>query len=197
MPAKTTPALKRFELPALNFKFEPLTAGTNIPPPLPSPVQETAPVLPAAKTPTAATKSAAKPAPAPAARPATRDAPMSPGTAARHGPLRRLLSRSFMTHAYADDNKVSTTSLVSSVARPDSRSAGSVTDEKKAKRRSGWFQRLRSSDTMAKRSSLIFDEPKKTGPPPPMIPELSTVETKIDLGNAGTISDESFFSGLK
>ncbi|KAL5604871.1 hypothetical protein BROUX41_001798 [Berkeleyomyces rouxiae] len=223
MPAAKTDAPKRFELPALNFNFESLTDGTDIPPPLPSPVIKTpspAPVAVAAKPaqnvasmPTVAATGAVTPAkvaaispngnstisisspPVPSAtRGSKRRADEAP-TATRHGSLRRLLSRSLLNHAYVEDKDLSTSAQNST--SPGSDGTGSTADDKKAKRRSGWFQRLRSSDGVAKRSSVIFDEPKKSGPPPPMIPELSTLETKIDLGNAGAISDESFFKSFK
>jgi hypothetical protein len=56
-------------------------------------------------------------------------------------------------------------------------------EEKKAKRSSGWFRRLRSHDNAhdSKTAALSFENMKKpAGPPPPMIPELSALETKVD-----------------
>ncbi len=65
--------------------------------------------------------------------------------------------------------------------RPVSQSNGSLTDERKAKRSSGWFRRLRGGDVAPKRSSVVYEEVKKpVGPPPPMIPELSDLEAKAN-----------------
>ncbi|KAL1897278.1 hypothetical protein Cpir12675_002382 [Ceratocystis pirilliformis] len=230
MPVAKTDAPKRFELPALDFNFESLTDGTGIPPPLPSPVttapapipnptsaavtkraQNAAPKTAVTSETTTASKAvgaspngnstisiSSPPAPS-ATRGSKRRADDSP-TTTRHGSLRRLLSRSLLNHAYAEDKAMTTSTPTTpglASARPSSGGNGSITDDKKAKRRSGWFQRLRSSDGYSKRSSIILDEPKKSGPPPPMIPELRTLETNIDLGNAGTISDELFFKTFK
>ncbi len=68
--------------------------------------------------------------------------------------------------------------------RPVSQSNRSLLDERKGKRSSGWFRRLRGSDVQSKRASVIFDDVKKpAGPPPPMIPELSDLEAKASLKN--------------
>ncbi|KAI1806944.1 hypothetical protein F4811DRAFT_85814 [Daldinia bambusicola] len=119
------------------------------------------------------------------------DGPASPASHAssHRGSLRRLLSRNLLNNAYDEQG-----SLLSPTAssRPPSRTASTITEEKKSKRASGWFKRLRSHDTSSKRASQIFDhhhhqqieepkEPKKpAGPPPPMIPELSALKTKVD-----------------
>lgn len=71
------------------------------------------------------------------------------------------------------------------MSRPPSRTASLLAEEKKSKRSSGWFRRLRSHDNNAnndKPATLQIEalNKKPTGPPPPMIPELSALETKID-----------------
>ncbi|KAI1472512.1 uncharacterized protein F4812DRAFT_15695 [Daldinia caldariorum] len=117
------------------------------------------------------------------------DGPASPASHAssNRGSLRRLLSRNLLNNAYDEQG-----SLLSPTAssRPPSRTASTITEEKKSKRASGWFKKLRSHDTSSKRASQVFDhhqihhqieEPKKpAGPPPPMIPELSALKTKVD-----------------
>ncbi|GAW19550.1 hypothetical protein ANO14919_090380 [Xylariales sp. No.14919] len=69
-------------------------------------------------------------------------------------------------------------------SRPPSRTASVVAEEKKTKRGSGWFRRLRSHDHANddKPATLQFENvtKKPIGPPPPMIPELSALETKVD-----------------
>jgi hypothetical protein len=219
MPARTNstmtkPAVsatgKRFELPALDFKFGSLTEGTDIPPPPPSPVREAAvPAAPAtkissmldiadkAKAPVANGKTNVSPDPsspisvqAGTKRPAT-DYPASP-TSTRPGSIRRLFSRSTLNKSYQDGEKAS------EIQRPESRLsiATTTTDAKKTKRSSGWFSRLRSSDNVGNKritssvpmSPTIHEEKKKpSGPPPPMIPELK----KVNQGDGG-LGDDLF-----
>ncbi|KAI0201871.1 hypothetical protein F4808DRAFT_101233 [Astrocystis sublimbata] len=114
------------------------------------------------------------------------DVPVSPAPSSR-GSLRRLISKTFLNHAYDEQGSTTTASaapdLVSS--RPPSRTASVATEEKKSKRSSGWFRRLRSHDTpndSAKPAPVHFESltKKPSSPPPPMIPELSALETKID-----------------
>ncbi|EMR69665.1 hypothetical protein UCREL1_3305 [Eutypa lata UCREL1] len=71
-----------------------------------------------------------------------------------------------------------------------------MTEERKSKRSSGWFRRLRHHESDNKRVSQQFapapPTPKPAGPPPPMIPELSALETKVDT-NIG----DDIFKGIK
>lgn len=215
MPARTNGSTvtavpsKRFELPVLDFKFGSLTEGTDIPPPLPSPIQEERPKTPVKEdkkeaangngvpksaadaqangnhTPesmvTTSTKAGVK-------RPAD-DAPVSPTLSNRQGSIRRLFSRNLLNAQYEQDGQGSID------GRPASQSNGSVMTEKQAKR-SSWFRRIRGDDTSSKRSSRIFEEPKKpAGPPPPMIPELSAFEPKGDANDGGFGSD--LFKNIK
>ncbi|EON99570.1 hypothetical protein UCRPA7_4866 [Phaeoacremonium minimum UCRPA7] len=213
MPARTNGSTvtavpsKRFELPVLDFKFGSLTEGTDIPPPLPSPIQEERPKTPVKEdkeaangngvsksseaqangnhTPesmvTTSTKAGVK-------RPAD-DAPVSPTLSNRQGSIRRLFSRNLLNAQYEQDGQSSID------GRPTSQSNGSVMTEKQAKR-SSWFRRIRGDDTSSKRSSRIFEEPKKpAGPPPPMIPELSALESKVDVNDGGFGSD--LFKNIK
>ncbi|KAF3055022.1 hypothetical protein GL218_07405 [Daldinia childiae] len=223
--AAATSSANRFELPALDFKFGSLTDGTDIPPPPPSPPspkeevpspkvevplpKEEVPSPP--KTPlreevekkqetngaanghgtfpnkpeldTITTNVGTK-------RPAE-DGPASPVPSNR-GSLRRLLSRTLLNNAYDEQGSF----LSPGTSRPPSRTASTIAEEKKSKRASGWFKRLRSNDT-AKRASHVFEhpieEPKKpAGPPPPMIPELSALKTKVD-----THLGDDLFKGIK
>lgn len=221
----------KFELPALNFKFGSLTDGTDIPAPLPSPVQEV-PTPP--KTPTAESKESkkaaqstgevAKPAngssegqekktngtiaAAGTKRPAD-DAPLSPPPSSRQGSIRKLLSRTFLNNSYEEDEAQAngTGSGSANGGRPASRSNTSITDEKKSKRSSGWFRRLRpgsASDSASKRASTIYQEPPKpqsskpAGPPPPMIPEFNTLGPKLDLGDdQGSLGGSDMFKNIK
>ncbi|KAK4246683.1 hypothetical protein C7999DRAFT_32926 [Corynascus novoguineensis] len=210
-PAGATPA-KRFELPALDLKLGSLTDGTDIPPPLPSPVQEKpAPTPP--DTPEATQKQKQKDGDAAkgrsdAASPNSQlsnisvagtkrraeDSPASPTLSNRPGSIRRLFSRSLLNPAHANGNE--------SVAdgRPQSRSGSSVADSKKAKR-SSWFGRLWSNDSGASKpatplSPPAVDEKKPTGPPPPTIPELSELNTKLGIQNDNSF-DGDLFKNIK
>ncbi|KAI1161499.1 hypothetical protein F5B18DRAFT_433215 [Nemania serpens] len=220
-PTQSAPTSKRFELPALDFKFGSLTDGTDIPPPPPSPKQEVPPpqlelgpqspsqpqVLPQAQQqPKTTDQREAKveeqqPKLAERANGATNgttpkkpditvttkaglkrtadEGPASPALSSR-GSLRRLISKTLLNHAY--DEQGSTTGRGTS--RPPSRSASFLAEEKKAKRSSGWFWRLRSHDNThdTKPTALQFegDTKQPAGPPPPMIPELSALKTKVD-----------------
>ncbi|KAI1343611.1 hypothetical protein F5Y15DRAFT_237573 [Xylariaceae sp. FL0016] len=199
---------KRFELPALEFKFGSLTDGTGIPPPLPSPKEEDAPALP--KTPIAkeetkkheangttnghgtSPKSDIIPTINTGLKRSVEDGPASPTLSSR-GSLRRLLSKTLLNNAYDEQESVSGQAVAS---RPPSRTASTIAEERKSKRSSGWFRRLRSNDnaniTTTKRVSHDFGEVKKPlGPPPPMIPELSALETKVDT-NLG----DDLFKGI-
>jgi hypothetical protein len=201
---------KRFELPVLDFKFGSLTEGTDIPPPLPSPVQEV-PTPP--KTPTKEKVfekvqetvpekkesngkiNGSETAPKPEAidtlnggvkRP-LEDGPASPAASSR-GSLRRLLSKSLLNSTYNEQASIPG----QSPSRPPSRTASSIADDRKAKRSSGWFRRLRSDNSSKRLSQQIEEIKKPVGPPPPMIPELDALETKIDT-NLG----DDLFKGIK
>lgn len=199
-------ASSRFELPALNLNFGSITEGTSIPPPPDSPVEKPAPALEvttkaqdstkdsaaATTEQTATAKAGANGNLAGTKRPAD-DIPPSPTVSNRPGSLRRLLSRTLLNNSYAE-GQVSNGNGAASAnsSRPESRSGGSFMDERKAKRSSGWFRRLRGGDS-SKRSSLMFEQQhsttnatatKPSGPPPPMIPELKDLEK--DDGSLGS-----------
>ncbi|KAI1873956.1 uncharacterized protein JN550_003225 [Neoarthrinium moseri] len=196
---KTTPVdgaaaakpAKRFELPSLNFNFGSLTDGTDIPPPQPSPVLEvpTPPKTPveengpkkesngtvnghangAGTSPqsdiTSTTVGGLK-------RP-IEEGPVSPTYSSR-GSLRKYLSKNLLNTTYEEHGAVPG----QEVSRPPSRTASTIASERKSKRGSGWFRRLRSNDS--KRDSVVQFEEVKKEPPPPMIPELSAWESKVD-----------------
>ncbi|KAL8323619.1 hypothetical protein RB601_000704 [Gaeumannomyces tritici] len=220
--ATPQPGAKRFELPALDFKFTPLTEGTDIPPPLPSPIEEAPPQI---ETPTAAadkTRQATGTASANEGndadmedvgspmslikagtkRPA--DQPISPvsPTSSKPGSIRRLFSRNLLNTSYTEGegNNYTTGGSNSLDGRPESRSNFSVmTDGKRSKRSSSWFRRLRGGgdDGVNRRATVLFEDVKQSaGPPPPMIPELSALDSKVDL-NADTDFSADLFKNIK
>ena len=129
--------------------------------------------------------------------------PPSPSVSSnRPGSLRRLLSRTLLNNTFAEGQQqqqqqqqqpsVGNGAGANGGSRPPSRAGTSFMDDRKSKRASGWFKRLRGGDSN-KRSSFIFDQqpstpttasaPKASGPPPPMIPELKDLEK--DHGSLG------------
>ncbi|KAL2180903.1 uncharacterized protein P884DRAFT_50946, partial [Thermothelomyces heterothallicus CBS 202.75] len=211
-PGGATPA-KRFELPALDFKFGSLTDGTDIPPPLPSPVQEKAAPTPPdtpdvdkgqeqkgedeanGKPDTASPKSRLSGISVAGTKRRAEDAPTSPTLSNRPGSIRRLFSRSLLNQAQTNGNESAGN------GRPKSRGGTSVSDSKKAKRASGWFGRLLSNDNGTSKSATPLsppatDEKKPTGPPPPMIPELSEINTKLGIQNDSSF-DGDLFKNIK
>ena len=208
-PTTITTTIKRFELPALNFKFGSLTDGTGIPPPLPSPIQEEAAPTPP-DTPKIAQQQQQNGTHAANGKPnalspnsqlssistagtkrRAEDGPASPTLSSRPGSIRRLFSRGLLNTAYANGDETAVD------GRPQSRAgtASVVVDTRKAKRSSGWFGRLRGNDNASQPvtplSPPATDEKKPMGPPPPMIPELSELNPTL-----GTQTDNGFGSDL-
>lgn len=239
MPAKATDAAsaaskpsaskKKFELPALDFKFAPLTEGTDIPAPLPSPIQEEAaePKAPSAEENKKNKKTVKLSAEGEKAANGSEgqdqkingtivasgtkrradDIPLSPALSSRQGSIRKLLSRTFLNNSYEEGEAQANGTGTANGGRPPSRSNTSLMDEKKAKRSSGWFRRLRpgsASDSTSKRSSTIYQEAPKpqqpakpAGPPPPMIPEFNTLSPKLDFGTEGSLGGSDLFKNIK
>jgi hypothetical protein len=210
--ATAAPAGKKFELPALEFKFAALTDGTDIPPPPPSPIkEEPEPIKEAAKPATEDKKELTNGSLMPNGNTTTIEAqhingaakngikrpaedPSSPTLSSRQGSIRRLFSRNLLNTAYTngDGEAQGTNSMDAGSMRPTSRSNQSIDASRKAKRSSGWFRRLRGEGEN-KRASTMFEEVKKpAGPPPPMIPELSDLEAKVDLDAKGGLGGDLF-----
>lgn len=205
--APATTSKGRFELPALEFKFGSLTDGTDIPPPLPSPIQEEGAGPTPPDTPRRAAqkklegKEAANGKPSPSSQLPTistagikrraEDSPASPTLSTRPGSIRRLFSRNLLNAAYTNGNETAQNS------RPPSRSGSIMTDSKKARRSSGWFGRLRGSEppqtkVVAPLSPPVTQESQSTGPPPPMIPELTELNTKLGIQNTTSFEGDLF-----
>ncbi|PFH59195.1 hypothetical protein XA68_12679 [Ophiocordyceps unilateralis] len=139
------------------------------------------------------------------------DASLSPVGSGRESSLRRLFSRNVLSYPDAEGRSMSVGATSMAASRPESRGTTIVADDRRRKRGSAWFRRLRGGDS--RRSTIYFDEtaqvtvvpikapdlspkpceeahqipaspPMPVGPPPPMIPELVHLE-KADgiLGN--------------
>lgn len=181
----------KFQLPALEFKFGSLTEGTDIPPPLPSPIQEEppeqtktaqVPVDGSAKSTTTSINTATTATSAttttttngtqttPEAqrigtkRPADTAGPASPTLSTGPASIRRLFSRNRLSDTYHAN--VYPPPVEALAPRPSSQSNASIATDR-TKRTSGWFRRLRGSDGVeTKRSSRIFfnDSSKPAAP---------------------------------
>ncbi|KAI5464535.1 hypothetical protein BGZ63DRAFT_421552 [Mariannaea sp. PMI_226] len=196
----------RFELPALDLNFGSLADGTDIPPPPDSPVQKV-PTPPQTPPPTKAIQEVAKLSDdesknsstngnlAGTKRNADDVAPLSPAASSRQGSIRRLFSRTTLNNSYAEGQTPNGSLSVANGARPSSQGGTSFVDERKAKRSSGWFRRIRTGDsTPNKRSSMAIESTpltpttkKPSGPPPPMIPEFTDLEK-----DSGILGDDLF-----
>ncbi|EXA40520.1 hypothetical protein FOQG_01488 [Fusarium oxysporum f. sp. raphani 54005] len=174
----------RFQLPALNLNFGSITDGTNIPPPPESPVQ---------KVPT-------PPQTPPPAKDVKDESKKEPGQDTYSSVTEDVNKNTPQPSITASSNEgqISSNGSVPAagaggLARPSSQGGASYLDERKSRRTSGWFRRMRTGETIPnKRASTMFMEegpraptPKKqSGPPPPMIPELTDLEK--DNGSLGS-----------
>ncbi|CAF3462490.1 hypothetical protein SNK03_004809 [Fusarium graminearum] len=173
----------RFQLPALNLNFGSITDGTDIPPPPDSPVQKV-PTPPQTPPPV---KEAKNEAPKESAQDTYSSVTEDVGNST---------PQPSVTASSNEGQKSSNASVQSPPpghARPASQGGASYLDERKNKRASGWFRRMRSGDPLPdKRASTMYmEEPpraptpqKQPGPPPPMIPELTAIEK--DNGSLGS-----------
>ncbi|EGS22850.1 uncharacterized protein CTHT_0013260 [Thermochaetoides thermophila DSM 1495] len=204
----TDAPVKRFELPALDLNFGSLTDGTDIPPPLPSPIQEE----PSSKepgTPKEENGDAAKDnangsskhdvsSPQSTSTPTSETTkgastvPTSPTLSARPGSIRRLFSRGLLNPAHA-------AAAGANGDRPQSRGTGSIADStRKSKRASGWFGRLRGG-SHDKCSSPLASSPQseEKKDPPPMLPELSELNRKLGIHGDDVGFGDDLFKDIK
>lgn len=219
MPSFSNSNGTKFQLPALDLKFGSLTEGTDIPPPLPSPIQEEPselqkPVDGLAKS--AATNNGTQTTPEVHRNGLKRSAdqaiaPGSPVSTKGPASIRRLFSRYRLNEDAYANNGHTIGDTASMFPRPVSQSNASIATDGQPKRTSGWFRRLRGSDGVeSRRSSRIFvsssDEnrkplapiaPKASGPPPPKLPEFKSLGSKVDLGDDGGSLGSDLFKDIK
>jgi hypothetical protein len=179
----------RFQLPALNFNFGSITDGTNIPPPPDSPVQKV-PTPPQTPPPDNEAKDESNKQPvrdtySSVTEDVSKSTPQPSITASSNGQISSNGSVPAATPAAATG--------AGGLARPGSQGGASFLDERKSRRTSGWFRRMRTGESVPnKRASTMFlEEPplsptpkKQPGPPPPMIPELGDLQK--DNGSLGS-----------
>ncbi|ROW10204.1 hypothetical protein VMCG_02108 [Cytospora schulzeri] len=202
---------RKFQLPALDFKFGSLTEGTDIPPPLPSPKQEEPREKPKApqssskngnvpSITTNGTKKSPETATSNGLKHPAEDVPLpsSPSSStAGQGSIRRLLSRNRLDSVYANGNYKADLQLNKPDSRPGTASNASFATDKQSKRASGFFHRFRGSNgkvvVPADVRPAAASPTRTTGPPPPMIPDFKSLGSKVDLGDdKGSLGDDLF-----
>ncbi|KAJ4208133.1 hypothetical protein NW759_013758 [Fusarium solani] len=175
----------RFQLPALNLNFGSITDGTNIPPPPDSPVQ---------KVPT-------PPQTPPPVKEVAKETEKDTQSNVVSDDSKETPQQSIPAPSNEGQNQNPSSASLAAVTngRPSSQGGSSFLDERKSRRSSGWFRRIRTGETGSKRiSTMNFEEPpraptptatikKPSGPPPPMIPELTDLEK-----DEGSLGDDLF-----
>lgn len=184
------PSNGKFNLPSLG-PLGSLTAGTNIPPPLDSPIEETPARIAAVQTTTATNdeKEAANP---PRTTTVTNhhghadgEAPTSP--VSRQGSIRRLFSLRSMNSTFMEGE------------RPDSSATlggtpGSTASGTKAKKSSWWRKRKMVEADLSREQEKEKMARERKGPPPPTLPKLES----FGIGKETTaIGGEELFRDIK
>ncbi|CAG8984279.1 hypothetical protein HYALB_00010704 [Hymenoscyphus albidus] len=177
----------QFELPAfkpINFS---LTDGTDIPPPIESPVEEKPPPPVAkpqltANTSLAAANGSMPPPPAPGANGAAKTenirtsvsgteapplSPISQFSQKKPGSIRKFLSRKSLNQNYIDGQNGSFEDL-HGIKRPESALSTMTADRSgvKAKRSSGWFRRFSSTPAQKTAQKTVVPQPQQPLPTP-------------------------------
>ncbi len=196
MPAATQINGRKFELPRL-ATFDSLTAGTNIPPPPDSPIEEQPPV-PTKDVKPSEVSAVADGAPVNGHANGTSPSseayvergrtngvatPLSPTSSNRPSSIRRFLSRKSLNSNYTNrtNSNASQENLhAGKYMRPESALSMASKPELRWKRSSSWFRKLTggSSEADRKRTSTVYEE--KQAPPAPMLPELNQFKAKVD-----------------
>jgi hypothetical protein len=220
MPSSTGPSTTitnrgRFELPVL-APLDSLTAGTDIPPPLESPVEAKTfelPTTPETEKTTSGTEDASSTGHTNAngikitypyngrGRKDDVDGPLSPASSTKPSSIRRFLSRRSLNSSYNNgSNNIATEDDLG--FRPESPSAFSTVSRASInkKRSSSWFRRFTGSglsESGNKRTSIVYEEEKAVGPPPPKLPELNQLKAKVEENDGGSLGAEDMFKNIK
>lgn len=202
----------RFELPVLG-PLDSLTDGTDIPPPLASPIEEKTFELP--KTPESENVPATEVVQTNGhmnangikitypyngrGRKDDVDGPLSPASSTRPSSIRRFLSRKSLNASYKNGNNTAIEEELGGF-RPESPSGFSTMSRPsmKKKRSSSWFRKFTGGglgESANKRTSIVYEE--KVGPPPPMLPELNQLKAKVDDNDEGSLGGEDMFKNIK
>jgi hypothetical protein len=218
LPNGTSTSRGKFELPVL-APLDSLTAGTNIPPPPDSPIEEKPLELAPKPEPEVVSAVAGGPIVSPAnghangangtteytgrGRTNETSVPTSPVSMTRPSSIRRFLSRKSLYSNYSNgtDGNRSQENLSPEGGRPESPSAFSTVSRPGGKRRSSsWFRRfVGGGETETKRTSIVYEEKEKEalkGPPPPTLPELDQLKAKVIADDAGSLGGGDMFKNI-
>lgn len=191
----------RFELPVL-APLDSLTAGTNIPPPEPSPVHEQPPETMKPAEVSALSEGAPIHSNGNGTSKATINRSVAPSIASptsvkRPASIRRFLSRKSLNDYYENDG------IDYSSSRPESPSTFSTVSTRpdNKRRSSSWFSRIMGTDgAERKRTSMVLEEKEepvaKKGPPPPQLPQLNQLKAKV-TNKSLDMDPESMFGNIR
>jgi hypothetical protein len=206
----------RFELPVL-APLESLTAGTDIPPPPDSPIEEK---VPAPKPVSENVSAVAEGAPVDGktastasvngtqeytGRGRTDGLPTSPTSPSRPTSIRRFLSRKSLHQNYTNGTNTNTSqeNLSLGIVRPESPSGFSTISKAASKRSGSWFRRFinggTSDESDKKRTSIVYEEKESVtrGPPAPKLPELDQLGAKVMAEDVGSLGGDDMFKNIK
>jgi hypothetical protein len=209
LPIGTSISRGKFELPVL-APLDSLTAGTDIPPPPDSPIEEKALELPSKPeheivSTVAEHANGANGTTEYTGRGRTNETsvPTSPVSMTRPSSIRRFLSRKSLYSNYSNGTggNLSQENLSPEGGRPESPSTFSTISRPSGKRRSSsWFRRfVGSGETETKRTSIVYEEKDKEapkGPPPPTLPELDQLKAKVIADDAGSLGGDDMFKNI-
>ncbi|KAI9673235.1 MAG: hypothetical protein M1829_004300 [Trizodia sp. TS-e1964] len=179
----------KFQLPTLP-NLDSLTAGTDIPPPLDSPIEETPPSAPPLKE--HLTIDPSKELPKLSGDDQGLKSPLSPTPSTRPNSVRRFLSIRSTSNTYHAPSGAPGSPKLRPLS-PSAASATSATNPGLSKKRSGssWFSRRKRLDDDSVAES---GAPAPAGPPPPTLPELKKLG-KEGLGDE--LDGEDMFRDIK
>ncbi|KAI9859092.1 MAG: hypothetical protein M1824_003933 [Vezdaea acicularis] len=184
----TIPMNGKFILPSLG-PLGSLTAGTDIPPPPDSPIEEkpSAPTTTATTTAPASQKENQHPqGTALSQQKLSEHGPPGSPTSTRPGSVRRFLSLRSLNSSFTD----------SAPASPTTETPGSV-GMSTVKQKRSWF-RKRKPSTSDLATTKPAEEQKKKGPPPPTLPELGMGKgDQTSIGMGGDLGGKELFENIK
>ncbi|KAI9743814.1 MAG: hypothetical protein M1818_002548 [Claussenomyces sp. TS43310] len=201
---------RKFELPVL-APLGSLTAGTDIPPPPDSPVEESPAVSSHAEpritevsdSTNGHESGAGTPKPGETydgrGRTNWHASPASPTSQKRPNSIRRFFSHKSLNHSYSNQSRES---LAVGEARPESPGSFTIISgpPTRSKRSSSWFGRFTGSglpESENKRASTVYEEkPSAKGPPPPRLPELNQLKAKVEKDKGFSLGAEDMFKNI-
>jgi len=217
MPVNGKPNDGRFQLQLAPINYS-LTDGTDIPPPLASPIEEKPPPAVAAKPDPINTTTLASTSTDTTGGAATNgngvrttivgndhNVPTSP---TRPSSIRRFLSRKSLNTNYNNGTNHNGAASQEDLSRPETSGSlatanggrtGGLTKQKSG----GWFRKFTGNSGGYRNSVLVVMEEKqpqqeiKKGPPPPKLPELNQLKAKIPEDDEGSLGGGDMFKNIQ